>query len=224
MPVMTSGMTLSSLPPRNAILSRLHAPNDTISPSHLMSRVLSHPHNEHPDSLFRRPFPQSQTHHHGIRPTHPLTTPHQSSSPYCSRTIALHVTYCPCTNKSPIIQSFMSSFQVLPRQSRCQSLLSTLSFTVLYSHATCILPSPLAPTTNRLDGLYPFVRYPTSSSHRSRYGCFLLCCCYHETPFALTVDSEYSRKFRKCTCRFFSHSLPFAYLNTSVVLVLSWNA
>src|SRR5258706_7567237 len=51
--------------------------------------------------FFRRPFPQSQTHLHGIRPTHPLTTPYQSSSPYCSRTIALHVTYCPCTNKSP---------------------------------------------------------------------------------------------------------------------------
>ncbi len=110
--------------------------------------------------FFRRPFPQSQTHLHGIRPTHPLTTPYQSSSPYCSRTIALHVTYCPCTNKSPNNSIVHVLFRVLPRQSRYQSLLSTPSFTVLYSHATCILPSPLAPTTNRLDGPYPFLAIP----------------------------------------------------------------
>ena len=108
--------------------------------------------------FFRRPFPQSQTHLHGIRPTHPRThSLHHNSPPVpcCSRTIALPVTYCLALTTPPIIQSFMSSFRVLPRQSRCQSLLSILSLTILYAHTACIMPSLLARTTNRLDGLYP---------------------------------------------------------------------
>ena len=143
---------------------------------------------------FRRPFPQSQTHLHGIRPTYPRThSLHHNSPPvpYCSRSIALPVTYCLALTTPPIIQSFMSSFRVLPRQSRCQSLLSTLSFAILFAYAACIIPSP-ACTTNRLDSLYPLFAIPPRPPPSITLSLFLSLCCYHETYFALSVDSEYS--------------------------------